>query len=74
MEQLDYNEFDRLFAYWPSSGELVNRVDRGKRAKKGESALTKNRQGRLQVRVGNRAIPAERVCLLLLTVKIPEPA
>ena len=66
MEQLDYNEYNELFAYGPETGELINRKDRGKRAKKGESALSKSRQGRLQVRVGSRAIPAERVCLLLL--------
>ena len=66
MEQLDYNEYNELFAYGPETGELINRADRGKRAKKGESALSKSRQGKFQVRVGNRAIPAERVCLLLL--------
>ena len=71
MEQLDYNEYNELFAFGPSSGELINRADRGKRAKKGESALSKNRQGRLQVRIGNKAIAAERVCLLLLNGEDP---
>ena len=71
MEQLDYNEYNEIFAYGPSSGELINRADRGKRAKKGESALSKSRQGKLQVRVGNKAILAERVCLLLLNGEDP---
>lgn len=66
MEQLDYEEFNELFAYGPESNELINKTDRGKRAKKGESALSKNRQGRLQVRVKTKAILAERICLLLL--------
>ena len=33
--------------------------------------LSKSRQGRLQVRIGNKAIPAERVCLLLLNGEDP---
>lgn len=66
MNELHYEEFDKLFAYGPASGELINRIDRGKRAKKGLTALTKNRQGRYRVRLGNRSISAERICLLLL--------
>lgn len=71
MEQLDYNEFDRLFAFGPNSGELINRIDRGKRAKKGVSALSCSRQGKLQIRLGNKAVDAARVCLLLLNGEDP---
>ena len=51
--------------------DRINRADRGKRAKKGESALSKSRQGKFQVRVGNKAILAERICLLLLNGEDP---
>lgn len=71
MEQLDYNEFDEIFVFGPETGELINRIDRSKRSLKGASALSKSRQGKLQIRLGNKAFAAERVCWLLLTQEDP---
>lgn len=60
----------RLFAYNPESGDLVNRVARG-RAKAGDDATFSSSHGYRQVSLGNKKIYAHRLIWLYCHGELP---
>ena len=63
---LEYDLFNRFFIAYPEIGEIRNRVDRGRRAKAGELATTRQGFGYLRIRLNGQSYQAHRVMWLLV--------
>ena len=66
---MDFEEFDAVLLYDEKTGDLRNKVDRGRHGKykAGEIATTKHSAGYLQVSLDGEIWPAHRVAWLLYT-------
>ena len=63
---LYFSTFNRLLITYPETGEIRNRVDRGKRAKAGELATSRQGDGYLRIRINGYCFQAHRVMWLLV--------
>ena len=69
---LYFNTFNRLFIAYPKTGEIRNRVARGRRAKAGELATTRQGYGYLRIRLNGQSYQAHRVMWLLVHGYVPD--
>lgn len=70
-EELDFDEYDKLFNYDAETGGLVNKVRRSSRALEGQSAISRGRSASPIVKHKGEAIEAARLAWLLSTGSDP---
>lgn len=71
MEELEFDEYNKLFSYDADQGLLTNRVRRSSRALAGASALSSGRSAKPLVKHQGASIEAARICWLLSTQTDP---